>query len=891
MKDRVQGCWAKGGPSLARALGLALLTLGFKWRTFEFDSLARAACSWDHPYVPVRFFDVELVYGPEKAQEILATLQQSHAIQRLYWQTQLTLDVAFPLLYAYSLFRVADLLERPTSRKWVRYLALSAGTADLVENVLSVVLVNGDEVPVRGIAIAAGAATLAKYSALIVAGLVLLVQSRWLQRAYVARISLLALGLLYVLLPNSTLPTIRNFGILEGTSEQFWAPACAVIVGGVLLTLLQLSWRNALSRLNLLEPRSLMARPAWWACLTVRWEYISSGRSWLVRSTFLGGTLLLCVPSLSWFAAMSSLRWEYVAWGLGLGCGVTLLSILVGGSRWARQTMVLIRRRVRRRLRPYGFRAPEGYGDWSQHWRAGLVVACFCVVLWVLYCASAPGGWRFPTVSYIALLVGAFAATLSGASFFADRHRVPTILIAVVIGSVMSSLFKRDHVFELTRAVASKRPSFEEHFARRFSDAVEMGGGRQPVIVVATSGGGIQAAAWTSHVFAQLELRFGKRFRDSIALVSGASGGSVGTYFWLESTRPDRGLPSPEGAIKAHCAARASSLQATAWGLAFPDTWALWDKRDRAWAMEQAWLANLKHIVHVDSLRTEGVCYEQGLSCLGEWMDLAARGEVPGVVFNTTLVENAELLGLSNLDWAARSRLDLGDGSSPGLRRTPFHALESIYEADSDQLWEMSTVTAARLSATFPYVTPVSHPRECGKHCKRYHIADGGYFDNQGVVAAAIYVSALANAGKLSGRHLLILRIESFPESTEPSVLVDGLETQSTAPIRTVIGARTTTQERRSDVELDLVRDLLEQRQIHYTEVTFQPPVAAPDDPGAPLSWQLDGCSIQRLGEDFNASWVQNRERLEAALGSARDAEPINCLEPQPPCNKHDGRP
>lgn len=919
MSERVQGCWEQSCPTLARTLGLVLLTVGFKWRTFEFDRFARDLCTPETPYLPVRFFDVEFVYGPDKAKEILKTLQQSEAIQRLYWQTQLTLDIAFPLLYAYSLYQVAELLQRPVSKCWVKRLAIVAGGADIVENVLSVILVNGSETPYWLLATAGGGATLAKYSALITAGLVLLVQSRWLQRAYVARLSLLALALVYFVFPSSTLPTIRNFGVLEGTSEQFWAPACAVIVAGVLLTTLQLCWRNALTRLNLLEPHSAMEPAGWWKCLLGCWHQAAKGRRWVVHLAFLGASLLMCIPTLRWLDAMNDVQWVYVFGGAGAGCLVSITSIGIGGSRLAERVQEWARTFAERCLTRLGYEPPTGYGDRRQHWRAGLVVLCFGVVLFVLYCATEPGGWRFPTISYVALLVGAFAAALSGVSFFADRHRVPTILIAVVVGSVMSNLFKRDHTFELTRAVVSKRPSFEEHFEKRFTDGAEMEDRRKPVIVVATSGGGIQAAAWTSHVFAQLELRFGERFRDSIALVSGASGGSVGTYFWLEATRPRLGLPSPEGAIKAHCAARASSLQATAWGLTFTDTLALWDKRDRAWAMEQAWLANLKDIVEVDSKRTDGVCAKHGLSCLGEWSELAAEGAVPGVMFNTTLVENAELLGLSNLDWAARSQLELGNTSSSGLQRTPFHSLESTYEwsderkhdcgasceerskqgemheaqADASmpgvsRLWEISTVTAARLSATFPYVTPVSHPRDCGEKCERYHVADGGYFDNQGVVAAATYVSALANAGKLAGRRVVILRIESFPESEAPPVLADGLATQSIAPLQTIIGARTTTQNRRSNVELDLLEDLLDQRHIQYTEVTFQPPPKLPDAQGAPLSWQLDGCSLDRLNEDFETSWSHNRHQLENALWSARETEPITCTNSEPRCKSED---
>ncbi len=57
------------------------------------------------------------------------------------------------------------------------------------------------------------------------------------------------------------------------------------------------------------------------------------------------------------------------------------------------------------------------------------------------------------------------------------------------------------------------------------------------MLVVTAAGGGIQAAAWTTEVLAQLQAECDKtvpdQFANSISLVSGVSGGSVGLMFYL----------------------------------------------------------------------------------------------------------------------------------------------------------------------------------------------------------------------------------------------------------------------------------------------------------------------------------------------------------------------
>ena len=84
------------------------------------------------------------------------------------------------------------------------------------------------------------------------------------------------------------------------------------------------------------------------------------------------------------------------------------------------------------------------------------------------------------------------------------------------------------------------------------------------LVVVTAAGGGIQAAAWTAQVLAGLDRIYGPDFTRSVGLVSGVSGGSVGTmYYMAGGDWTATGLPATiEGAVKSGYTAAQAILDA-----------------------------------------------------------------------------------------------------------------------------------------------------------------------------------------------------------------------------------------------------------------------------------------------------------------------------------------
>jgi hypothetical protein len=115
-----------------------------------------------------------------------------------------------------------------------------------------------------------------------------------------------------------------------------------------------------------------------------------------------------------------------------------------------------------------------------------------------------------------------------------------------------------------------------------------------------------------------------------------------------------------------------------------------------------------------DTVFQQFLAIANGPSSLGPWRTDARNHGRPAVIFNTTLVETGERFIFPTVD------IERSSG------RRSFHDVEGYKSLD------LSAITAARLSATFTYVTPVSRALCCPPRQHRYHVADGGYYDNYG---------------------------------------------------------------------------------------------------------------------------------------------------------------
>jgi hypothetical protein len=398
----------------------------------------------------------------------------------------------------------------------------------------------------------------------------------------------------------------------------------------------------------------------------------------------------------------------------------------------------------------------------------------------------------FPVLASVFVLITFATLLLSGLAFWADHYRIPVLTLTLVLLTVTNLRpFRVDHQFT--------GPAPPQDLTLRTPQAIlkamEPDGHVRPLIIVTATGGGIHAATWTARVLEELENRLpgdpntkSHGFHDSILLMSTVSGGSVGAmYFLREYNHPDsfRTASLDDRLVSS---AACSSLEAVAWGLIYPDLTRIVLPvlyhlphfpilYDRGLALEQAIAFNRNDYSCDREKRTEpkpGTRFDEDPS-LSAFVDGAGE-TVPAFTLNTTAAETGDRFLLANYQIPAQYGGSTGNDvidvkdcrTAPGnanYDRLPASSfLQTFAEpcpGDTHPLVDLSLSTAARLSASFTYVSPATRlePKFAGDS---YHFVDGGYFDNDGTGSVIEFLDSIARADAFpAGQPILLIEIRN----------------------------------------------------------------------------------------------------------------------------------
>jgi Patatin-like phospholipase len=531
-----------------------------------------------------------------------------------------------------------------------------------------------------------------------------------------------------------------------------------------------------------------------------------------------------------------------------LGGAVLAVVILVIGDRFQRRGLPEIKP-VTAFLSFFGpgFQKEDGTSAHKGHYVAlWSFLLCFLV-----YVAIGIGKFfrlgdpaTVPTLADLLVFLMILCWGLSAVTFILDRFRIPLLLPFLLAAFVSAHVHATDHYFYMFSAKSSQDLSPAQ--------VIRAGKPGSAVVIVAASGGGIKAAAWTARVLTGLEETNPHSFGDSIRLISAVSGGSVGAmYFVSEYDASGAGLPSNANDLeKAVARAEASSLDDIAWGLVYPDFLRIFvpvfKHLDRGRALEAALTRELPNRRH------------QLASPLGGWREGVLEGRRPAVIFNATVVESGErfLLGTTDLS-DARGRTSLRDYS-----QFPQFAGRDI-----------SLVTAARLSATFPYVSPAARPDIAGT---QIHAVDGGYTDNYGMATLLAWLDEALRAPGNPVRRVLIIEIRASPLGAEtPRLSWRGWPFQGYAPISAMLNVRNTGQLPRNQEELEILRRFAASCNIEIEDAVFE---YRPED--APLSWHLSPNDKKQIETTWTSA---DTEKPKQAVRAFLAAPPRPPASPPPP--------
>jgi hypothetical protein len=441
-----------------------------------------------------------------------------------------------------------------------------------------------------------------------------------------------------------------------------------------------------------------------------------------------------------------------------------------------------------------------------------------------------------PVLIYLATFLAVGVPILATMTFALDKYKFPTIVTALSFIALSYWIWQVDYYFELSSDESNNNPrDFETAISQRLQFQDETHPDRT-LVVVTTSGGGIHAAGWTTQVLTGLQELLGQNFTKSIGLISSVSGGSVGTMYFLAYCEKDGCIKSDNLSEVVEKSVQ-DGLDAIGWGLVYQDFAGLigipWLTRsfskikDRGTALEQNWQEK-----------------DLDKTTLEDWRKQIFTGQIPISVFNTTLVEDGRRLLFSPMTFA-RDDNDLTIDSNT-LYQTP------------DKKYTLKAATAARLSATFPYVSPSARNKDIVGIKRNYHIVDGGYFDNSGVVTAIEWlddnIDTLIN--RVNVKKLIFIEIEAF-EAKAPPDRVKGTGGWGMAifgPLQALFNVRDSSLITRNQQEISLLveryrseldcGESLMDSKVQYLKIEFPSTKYS-----QPLSWKLTASQKYALDE------------------------------------------
>jgi hypothetical protein len=548
------------------------------------------------------------------------------------------------------------------------------------------------------------------------------------------------------------------------------------------------------------------------------------------------------------------------------------------------------------------FRADDPSRLESDHVFAAGTLVFVAAVWFLLYWALGPGGpWYGKLESlppagllYFLIIIVLFLVSFVWTRFRRYRLTLYTFVAVIIVVSAVQSLCGARgcrllghplHTYDVYRVEPAEAVRPAEVVAPLAAVSAE--GGHPPtLVVVAASGGGILAAAWTTKVLGELEAGY-PALRRELRLVSAVSGGALGVVYYVLA---HEGRPGPLDAsalcrVVEHAAC--TSLAAAAYGFAFPDLYRAFSpiavpELDRARLQERRWAA----------IAGGGRTGAPRVRLLSSWSDDIRRGAKPAVILNATVLETGERIAITPLD-----TLQVPDESSVPPRRTGARTLAEFLGERAG--YSVDVWTAARLSATFSYVSPPARAclrpaagRRCepaaafedGRRDAELHLVDGGYADNFGVASAVDWLTrelrrCRGDAGCPFDRVALVeIRATPYRASAAPS---PAWVAEWLGPLKGLATAWGLAQRSANDTAVDLVRDVDPVRDVE--SFVFEP---APTDPHCgpcaagrshgvagcertfPVSWHLS----RRQKACINAFWLDesNQRVLRAFLRFVR---------------------
>lgn len=274
---------------------------------------------------------------------------------------------------------------------------------------------------------------------------------------------------------------------------------------------------------------------------------------------------------------------------------------------------------------------------------------------------------------------------------------------------------------------------------------------KPPLIILNVSGGGLRSSLWTMKILQELDRKsFNGDLMKQVHLVTGSSGGMLGAAYYREIIHQrNLGQLRPEINPDLYLDRIGQDiLNPVAYTLAVHDLFFRFRKieydgklyaKDRGYAFDQKFNQNTDFLLDKK---------------YGDYADLERDSKVPTLILSPTIIGDGRRLimstqGMSFLTYHP-SYLSFDDEKN-------YDAVEFSKIFDEQGAEDLSFITALRLSASFPYITPlVNLPSE-----PSIELIDAGVRDNEGLEIALRYLHKFKTWIKDNTGGVIIIQVKA----------------------------------------------------------------------------------------------------------------------------------
>lgn len=246
------------------------------------------------------------------------------------------------------------------------------------------------------------------------------------------------------------------------------------------------------------------------------------------------------------------------------------------------------------------------------------------------------------------------------------------------------------------------------------------------MVFLCVSGGGQRAAFWTVNALLRADSALNGSLMDQTMLITGASGGAIGAAYYREMFKRDPDISQSENKNILLERMGKDNLNPVIFGLLVNDLF--FKMRTHEYA-GRSYSIDRGYVFEQNLNKNLGFTMDQQL---GDFIEDEKASRIPTLILSPTIANDGRKLYISSqpVSFMGISSEVLNEKEQK-VRGIDFQGFFSQNDPD-----ELSFLSALRMSASFPYITPnISLPAE-----PRIEIMDAGISDNFGVLDAIRFV-------------------------------------------------------------------------------------------------------------------------------------------------------